>query len=104
MQQIKRESGPLANEQLRRERQRRGWSRASIADQIGVADPKTIGRWERGDAFPSAYFLQRLCALFEMPAEALGLWKNEEQPTPGEHTPLALVPPGPVQLLPTTSF
>jgi len=104
MQQIKRESGPLANEQLRRERQRRGWSRASIADQIGVADPKTIGRWERGDAFPSAYFLQRLCALFEMPAEALGLWQNEDQPTHDKSIPLALVPPGSVQLLPTTSF
>ena len=64
----------LPNDQLRWERQRRGWSRAYIAEQIGVADPKTIGRWERGGAFPSAYFLQRLCALFQMPAEELGLW------------------------------
>jgi transcriptional regulator with XRE-family HTH domain len=65
------------NEQLRRERQRRGWSRAYIAEQIGVADPKTIGRWERGGAFPSAYFLQRLCSLFQMQAEELGLWPRE---------------------------
>ena len=34
----------LPNEQLRRERQRRGWSREYVAEQIGVADPKTIGR------------------------------------------------------------
>ena len=66
-----------ANDLLRQERQRRGWSRAYIAEEIGVADPKTIGRWERGDAFPSAYFLQRLCHLFGMPAEDLGLWQRE---------------------------
>jgi transcriptional regulator with XRE-family HTH domain len=68
----------LPNEQLRQERQRRGWSRQYVAEQIGVADPKTIGRWERGVAFPSAYFLQRLCTLFGMLAQDLGLF-------PGEH-------------------
>jgi transcriptional regulator with XRE-family HTH domain len=68
----------LPNEQLRQERQRRGWSRQYVAEQIGVADPKTIGRWERGVAFPSSYFLQRLCTLFGMLAQDLGLF-------PGEH-------------------
>ena len=77
MQQEKTGARALPNEQLRLERQRRGWSRAFIAEQIGVADPKTVGRWERGDAFPSAYFLQKLCALFAMPAEELGLWPRE---------------------------
>jgi transcriptional regulator with XRE-family HTH domain len=62
------------NEQLRQERQRRGWSRQYVAEQIGVADPKTIGRWERGIAFPSSYFLQRLCGLFGMLAQDLGLF------------------------------
>lgn len=76
-----------ANEQLRWERLRRGWSRAYIAEQIGVADPKTIGRWERGDAFPSAYFLQRLCTLFAMPAEDLGLCQHESQQPPVESVP-----------------
>jgi len=66
------------NEQLRQERQRRGWSRQYVAEQIGVADPKTIGRWERGVAFPSSYFLQKLCTLFGMLAQDLGLF-------PGEH-------------------
>src|SRR5260370_35676361 len=42
----------LTNDQLKRERQRRGWSREYVAEQIGIADPKTIGRWERGVAFP----------------------------------------------------
>jgi hypothetical protein len=45
-----------------------------VAEQIGVADPKTIGRWERGVAFPSSYFLQKLCTLFGMLAQDLGLF------------------------------
>lgn len=68
----------LPNEQLRRERQRRGWSRQYVAEQIGVADPKTIGRWERGVAFPSSYFLQKLCTLFGMLAQDLGLYPVEQ--------------------------
>lgn len=71
----------LPNEQLRRERQRRGWSRQYVAEQIGVADPKTIGRWERGVAFPSSYFLQKLCSLFGMLAQDLGLFPAEHQHT-----------------------
>lgn len=67
----------MPNAQLRTERQKRGWSRVYIAEQIGVADPKTIGRWERGSAFPSAHFLQKLCELFQMPATKLGLWHEE---------------------------
>ncbi len=72
------------NERLRQERQRRGWSRQYVAEQIGVADPKTIGRWERGVAFPSSYFLQRLCGLFGMLAQDLGLFPGEHED--GLHT------------------
>src|SRR5258708_32410180 len=64
----------LPNEQLRRERQRRGWSREYVAEQSGVADPKTIGRWERGVALPSSFFLQKLCNLFGMLAQDLVLF------------------------------
>ncbi len=71
----------LPNEQLRQERQRRGWSRQYVAEQIGVADPKTIGRWERGVAFPSSYFLQKLCSLFGMLAQDLGLFPGEHDST-----------------------
>lgn len=84
----------LPNEQLRRERQRRGWSRQYVAEQIGVADPKTIGRWERGVAFPSSYFLQRLCTLYGMFAQDLGLipaeHKNAAAGTPQEFRVLSL--------------
>lgn len=83
----------LSNEQLRLERQRRGWSRQYVAEQIGVADPKTIGRWERGAAFPSSYFLQRLCTLYGMLAQDLGLFpaepKNSFAGTGADNAPLA---------------
>ena len=56
---------------LKRERQLRGWSQADVADRIG-SDPKTVGRWERGLAFPGPYFQQRLLDLFGKDAVALG--------------------------------
>jgi transcriptional regulator with XRE-family HTH domain len=93
MHQEKREARFTPNEQLRQERLRRGWSRAYIAEQIGVADPKTIGRWERGEASPSAYFLQRLCALFEIAAEGLGLWHGEHSYIAVESSSLYFLPP-----------
>ncbi len=49
---VRKVTGMLTHDQLKRERQRRGWSREYVAEQIGIADPKTIGRWERGVAFP----------------------------------------------------
>lgn len=66
----------LSNERLRQERQRRGWTREYVADQIGIADVKTIGRWERGIALPRAYYLQKLCTLFGMLAQDLGLYEE----------------------------
>jgi len=56
---------------LKRERQLRGWSQADVADRIG-SDPKTVGRWERGLAFPGPYFQKRLLDLFGKDAVALG--------------------------------
>lgn len=102
MHQEKREARSMPNEQLRQERLRRGWSRAYIAEQIGVADPKTIGRWERGEASPSAYFLQRLCALFEMAAEDLGLWHSEHAYLSMENPPLYFLPPSHAALSPVS--
>lgn len=71
-----------SNERLKQERQRRGWSREYVAEQIGIADAKTIGRWERGIAFPRAYFLQKLCALFGMLAQDLGLYPEDSNELP----------------------
>lgn len=63
----------VPNQWLRQERERRGWSRAEMAERLNVADPKTIGRWERGIAFPSAHFQRKLQELFGLNAANLGL-------------------------------
>lgn len=81
----------LPNEKLKQERQRRGWSREYVAEQIGVADPKTIGRWERGNSFPSAHFLQRLCELFNMFAPDLGLYQERSRYTTSSVQPMSQV-------------
>jgi tetratricopeptide (TPR) repeat protein/DNA-binding XRE family transcriptional regulator len=68
----------VSNQWLRRERERRGWSRSSLAEMLGVADPKTIGRWERGVTFPSAHFQRKLQVLFKLNAEQIGLLPHGE--------------------------
>ncbi|MBV9615561.1 MAG: helix-turn-helix domain-containing protein [Ktedonobacteraceae bacterium] len=65
---------------LRQERELRGWSRAYIAEQVGV-DTTTVGRWERGEQLPHPHYRQKLCVLFEKSAQELGLLSEgvEEQ-------------------------
>src|SRR5579864_8114814 len=57
---------------LRQERERRGWSRNYVAEQVEV-DVITVGRWERGERMPHPHHRQKLCMLFEMNAQDLGL-------------------------------
>jgi ribosome-binding protein aMBF1 (putative translation factor) len=57
---------------LRQERERRGWSRNYVAEQVEV-DVITVGRWERGERMPHPHHRQKLCTLFEMNAQELGL-------------------------------
>jgi transcriptional regulator with XRE-family HTH domain len=47
-------------EQLRRERQRRGLHLADLAVQTGY-HRTTIGRWERGEDYPSIAALDDIC-------------------------------------------
>ncbi len=54
------------------ERQRRGWSRRYVAEQLGVSE-YTIGQWERGKHMPYPVHIQKLCNLFDTDAETLGL-------------------------------
>jgi transcriptional regulator with XRE-family HTH domain len=61
-----------AGQMLKREREIRGWSRKYVAERIG-SDLQSVGRWERGETFPNAYYRQQLCELFEKDAIALGL-------------------------------
>ena len=57
---------------LRQAREKRGWSRNYVAECIEV-DVITVGRWERGERMPHPHHRQKLCDLFEMNAQDLGL-------------------------------
>ena len=67
------------NEHLRRRRIERNWRQQDIADQLGTT-VTTIGRWERGYQQPSAYFRIKLCVLFGLSAQELGLMETLAPP------------------------
>jgi WD40 repeat protein/DNA-binding XRE family transcriptional regulator len=68
---------------LKRERKRRGWSRAYVAECIGV-EIKTVSRWERGESFPQSRYHQDLVKLFGMNAVNLGLVQDEDSSSPSQ--------------------
>lgn len=51
-------------------RAEREMSRAQLADRIDV-NPQTVGALERGDHFPSLDLAFRICAVFDLPVEAV---------------------------------
>ncbi len=63
------------HEQIRYERERRGWSQAYLAEKLGC-DTKTVTRWETGQ-LPRPYFRRLLCELFGKNAEELGLIRSK---------------------------
>lgn len=71
--------------QLRRERERRGWSRSYVAEKVD-SDAQAVGRWERGKTSPSPYHRQGLCELFRLNADELGLLKEDTQEASEEKT------------------
>src|SRR5690242_1322839 len=81
------------NRRLRTVREQRGWSQAVLAEQLGTTE-LTVGRWERGERSPQLFYRSKLCELFGMTAEELGLKlsvpEGEEfsasQQTPDMHT------------------
>src|SRR6266571_4206637 len=60
------------NLRLQEARALKGWSQETLAAQLGTTF-ETVSRWERGLMLPTPYFRTRLCAVFGMTAEALGL-------------------------------
>ena len=60
------------NWRLKHARLVQGWSQQHVAEAIGSTHVN-VSRWERSITSPSPYFHQRLCALFDMDAVALGL-------------------------------
>jgi WD40 repeat protein/transcriptional regulator with XRE-family HTH domain len=64
------------HKQLRAQRRLHNWSIEELAEQL-ECDPKTVGRWEQGKAFPSPYLRRKLAAL-------LAINFTETEPAPGE--------------------
>jgi transcriptional regulator with XRE-family HTH domain len=67
----------IPNEKLKREREKRGWSQEEVAKRIEVQDTSTVSDWETGKHRPSLHFRTKLCKLFEMNADELGLTKQK---------------------------
>ncbi len=72
------------NQQLKAERELRGWSQKYVADQIG-ADHYYLSRWEHGTSFPSPYYRSKLCLLFGKNAKELGLLREEADEKDEKH-------------------
>lgn len=70
---------PSANEKLREERLKRGWSQQKLADELGIA-VVTVNRWERGKQQPTGYYRLKLSTLFDKSAEELGLSGEANEP------------------------
>jgi predicted ATPase/transcriptional regulator with XRE-family HTH domain len=51
----------------------RGWTQQDLAEQIGIADPQTISRWECGATSPSLKHRRALSEVFDLTMEELGL-------------------------------
>ena len=52
----------LFSEQLKYERERRGWSQADLASKLGC-DTKTVNRWESEGKLPRPERRHKLCEL-----------------------------------------
>lgn len=88
---VKKAAQAVPNPLLRRARLERGWSQQVVADRIGAPNKMMITRWERGKAFPSPYYVERLCQIFELRASDLGLLRESSTPVT---TPAPQPPPG----------
>ena len=73
---------------LSAERLHRRWTQLEVADQLGTT-PGNVSRWERGITSPGPYFHRKLCELFRMSAQELGLHWNESDDTPDHDTHLS---------------
>ena len=78
---------PSSIELLRRARLERGWTQKVVAERIGAPNDMMVARWETGKAFPSAYYVERLCQLFEQKASALGLLPERQTHTVSQRLP-----------------
>lgn len=63
------------------ERKRRQWSQQKVADHIGTTQ-HNVSRWGTGLTTPGPYFRTKLCEIFGLSAQELGLFDiNPASPT-----------------------
>ena len=83
---VKKSAHATPNRLLKVARKERGWTQQQVADRIGAPLSLNVSRWENGTAFPSAYYIERLCQLFGKSVRELGLSQLEDE-TQGKTTP-----------------
>lgn len=87
------------NVQLKRVRERKGWSQEHVGQEVGT-DSFTVSRWERGITMPSPHFRQKLCDLFDLTPVELGLVPAEtDEAADSAPTPAKEVTPAPGPIL-----
>lgn len=77
---VKKAALAIPNHLLRQARLERGWTQQVVAERIGAPNHMMFTRWERGKAFPSLYYVERLCRLFGHKASDLGLLREPLPP------------------------
>jgi transcriptional regulator with XRE-family HTH domain len=63
---------------LKVERELRGWSRARLAETLGVS-VQTVMRWEQGQTIPYPHYREQLCSLFGKNTRELGLLPDKRE-------------------------
>src|SRR4051794_6996268 len=81
---VKKVAQAIPNRQLQAARKARGWTQSEVAERIGASSSLNVTRWERGMTSPSAFYLKKLCQLFDMTPKELGL-HQEEHIFPEQH-------------------
>ncbi len=61
------------NEKLIQARLRKGWTQEEACEQVGVPNVRSWQRWETEGVVPSPYFRKRLCEVFGLSLEELGI-------------------------------
>jgi tetratricopeptide (TPR) repeat protein/transcriptional regulator with XRE-family HTH domain len=79
---VNKEKKASPNLLLRKARNERGWSQRILAEQLGTTNV-SVSRWENESHFPTAYFVQKLCKVYDKTPAELGL----VQPPSGPQEP-----------------
>lgn len=85
------------NERLHQHRIQRNWRQQDVADQLQIS-LVTVQRWERGTHQPSLYYRVKLCELFGLSAQELGLVEETLSPLKSESAEVVAANSVPVAL------